>query len=199
MEELIKKYALQNAIRFNGNANPGAVIGKILGEKPELKKEIKEITKKVNEVIKEVNSLPIEKQRMLLGRISPRLLEEKRHEERKRELPAFKNAKNVVMRFEPSPSGPLHIGHAYVLSLNSEYCRKYNGKLILRIGDTNPENIYEPAYSLIEKDAKWVTKNNITKVIIQSDRLRIYYKHMEKLIDIGKAYICTCNLEEYSN
>ena len=57
MESLIKKYALQNAIRFNGTATTGAVIGHILGEKPELKKKIKEIAKKVNESVKEVNSL----------------------------------------------------------------------------------------------------------------------------------------------
>ena len=101
------------------------------------------------------------------------------------------------MRFEPSPSGPLHIGHAYVLSLNSEYCRKYKGRLILRIGDTNPGKIYEPAYKLIEEDARWVTKNNISKIIIQSGRLEIYYKYMERLIELGKAYICTCNPEKY--
>ena len=101
------------------------------------------------------------------------------------------------MRFEPSPSGPLHIGHAYVLSLNSEYCRKYKGKLILRIGDTNPENIYEPAYKLIPEDAKWLTENNISEIIIQSDRLEKYYKYMEKLLELDKAYICTCDPEEY--
>ncbi len=196
MEELIKKYALQNALKF-GKANPGAVIGKIIGEKPGLKKEIKEIAKKVNEAIKEISSLTAEEQKSLLEKIAPELLKEKKHEGRKRELPPLKNPKNVVMRFEPSPSGPLHIGHAYVLSLNSEYCKKYKGKLILRIGDTNPENIYEPAYSLIDKDAKWVTNDNIAKVIIQSSRLPIYYRYMEKLLELGKGYVCTCDPEKY--
>lgn len=196
MEKIIKKYALQNAIKF-GKANPGAVIGKILGEKPELKKDVKGIAKKVNAAIKEIQGLTVDEQKELLGKIDPELLKEKKHEERKRELPSLKNPKNVVMRFEPSPSGPLHIGHAYVLSLNSEYCKKYKGKLILRIGDTNPDNIYVPAYSLIEKDAKWVTKDNISKVIIQSYRLPIYYKYMEKLLELGKGYVCTCNPEKY--
>jgi len=197
MKELIKKYALQNAIKFNGKANPGAVIGHILAEKPKLKDNIKEIAKQVNEAIKEINKLPLEKQKELLEKQAPELLKEKKHKEKERVLPNLKNPKKVIMRFEPSPSGPLHIGHAYVLSLNSEYCKKYKGKLILRIGDTNPENIYEPAYKLIEKDAKWVTKDNISKLIIQSDRLNIYYKYMEKILDLEKAYICTCNPEEY--
>jgi glutamyl-tRNA synthetase len=196
MEELIKKYALQNAVRFNGKANPGAVIGKILGEKPELKKKVGEIAKKVNKIIKEINSLSLEEQRSLLEKEAPELLKERKRE-KKRELPNLKNVKNLVMRFEPSPSGPLHVGHAYVLSLNSEYCRKYNGKLILRIGDTNPEKIYEPAYKLIEEDAKWVTKDNISKVIIQSGRLEIYYRYMEELLKLEKAYVCTCKPERY--
>ena len=42
----------------------------------------------------------------------------------------LKNPVDVVMRFEPSPSGPLHIGHAYVLGLNYLYTKKYNGKFI---------------------------------------------------------------------
>jgi len=196
MESLIRKYALQNAIKF-GNANPGAVIGHILGEKPELKKNIKEIAKKVNGIIKEISSLSLEEQKSLLEKLSPNLLKEKKHKAKERTLPNLKNTKNLIMRFEPSPSGPLHIGHAYVLSLNSEYCRKYKGKLILRIGDTNPEKIYTPAYKLIENDAEWITKNNISKVIIQSNRLEIYYKYMEKLLDLNKAYICTCNPEKY--
>ncbi|MEA2038023.1 MAG: glutamate--tRNA ligase [Nanoarchaeota archaeon] len=197
MEELIKKYVLQNSIKFDGKPNPGAVIGKILGEKPELKKDVKDIAKKVNEAIKDISKTSIDEQREALEEISPELLKEKKHEEKKRELPDFKDTKNVVMRFEPSPSGPLHIGHAYVLSLNSEYCRKYDGKLILRIGDTNPENIYSPAYSLIEKDANWVTNDNISKVLIQSDRLEIYYKYMEKLLSLDKVYVCECDPEEY--
>jgi len=197
MKEIIKKYALQNAIRYNGKATPGAVIGHILAEDPSLKSKAKEISKQVIKEIKEINKLSIEQQRELLQKQAPELLKEKKHKEKERTLPALKNPKNVIMRFEPSPSGPLHIGHAYVLNLNSEYCRKYKGKLILRIGDTNPENIYEPAYKLIEEDANWVTKNNISKVIIQSERLEIYYKYMEKLLDLDKAYICTCNKEKY--
>lgn len=107
-------------------------------------------------------------------------------------LPKLKNVKNLVMRFEPSPSGPLHIGHSYPLGLNSELCRKYKGKMILRIGDTNPENIDENAYKLIEEDVKWLTKNNIFKVYVQSDRLDIYYKYGEEGLKKGFVYVCTC-------
>ena len=52
MKDLILKYTLQNAIRYNGKANPGAIIGKILKEKPELKSKIKEISKEIQETVK---------------------------------------------------------------------------------------------------------------------------------------------------
>ena len=197
MDKTILKYALQNAIRYNGKANPGNVIGKVIGEHPELKKQTKELAKKVQEVVKKVNSLDLDAQTKELRKVAPEMLEEKKVE--KRELKDLPNAEkgNVVMRFEPSPSGALHIGHAYVLSLNSEYCRRYDGKLILRIADTNPENIYEPVYKMIPHDARWVTKDNVSKVINQSSRLGSYYDVVEKLIDMDKAYVCTCDPEEF--
>lgn len=196
MKDLILKYSLQNAVRYNGKANPGAIIGKVLSENPSLKKDIARISKEIQKIVKEVNSMKAEEQKEKLEKLAPELLEKKK-EEKKKTLPELEDAKKVVMRFEPSPSGPLHIGHAFTLSLNSEYCRKYNGKLILRISDTNPENIYEKSYELIEKDAKWVTKDNIKVVYHQSDRLKIYYKHAEELIKKGHAYVCTCKPEDF--
>lgn len=198
IKKLIEKYALQNAVKFGGKANPGAVIGKILAEKPEMKKQIAEVSRQVIDVVKEINKIKPGLQTEMLEKKAPELLEEKK-EAKRHELPPLKNPKRVVMRFEPSPSGPLHVGHAYVLSLNSEYCRKYKGKLILRIADTNPSNIYPAAYKMIEDDARWLTKNNIHKVIIQSDRMKLYYSYAEKLIKMNRAYVCTCDAEEFRN
>jgi len=100
--------------------------------------------------------------------------------------------KKVVMRFEPSPSGALHIGHAITFLLNAEYCKKYKGKLLLRIADTNPVEIYDQAYSLIEQEAKWLTNYSFS-VKYQSDNIKEYYKYAKQLIEKGKAYVCTCS------
>ena len=197
IKKAIRKYALQNAIRYEGKANPGNIIGKVIGENPELKTKGKELMKEIQQIVKEVNKLGIEKQTAELEKLAPELLEKKAVE--KEALKPLKNAEKgkVVMRFAPSSSGPLHIGHAYVLGLNSEYCRKYKGKLIVRIEDTNPENIYPKAYEMIAEEAKWVTKNNISKVMIQSDRMETYYKHAEEVINKGHAYVCTCPAERF--
>lgn len=196
-KDTIRKFALQNAVRFEGKANPGNIIGKVIGENPELRKKGKELMKEIQEIVKEVNMLSVEDQTEQLKELAPELLEKKTVE--KEDLKPLKNAEQgkVVMRFAPSPSGPLHIGHAYALSLNSEYCRKYNGKLILRIEDTNPENIFPLAYERIPIEAQWLTKDNIAEVVIQSDRMEVYYKYAEEIIRKGHAYVCTCPAEKF--
>jgi len=198
VKEAILKHALHNALKFDGKANPGAVIGKVLSEHPELKSKIKEVSTEVATVIKDISKLSLKQIEAKLKKLAPALLDEKKKVAQKKELKPLKNVKGkVVMRFEPSPSGPMHLGHAYALTLNSEYCRKYDGKLILRIADTNPENIYEPAYDLLAEDAKWVTNNNISSVVIQSDRLGLYYDYAEKLVSMGKAYVCECDSDSF--
>ena len=198
IKEDIMNWALQNALKYGGKANQGAVIGKLLSNHPELKKELKTLGKEIIKIISEVNKLGAEKQRKELEKTAPELLEEKPKEKREG-LKPLKDAKEgkVAVRMAPSPSGPLHIGHAYGISINSEYAKMYKGKFIIRIEDTNPENIYEPAYEMIPKDADWLTKNNVSEVICQSDRLGHYYDHMEKLIAAGNAYVCTCDPDEF--
>ena len=60
MKDLILKYALKNALDYNGKANFQAVLGKILNEKPELRRNIKDLAKEINEVIKKVNSMKLD-------------------------------------------------------------------------------------------------------------------------------------------
>lgn len=196
-KKTIRNYALQNALKYGGKANPGAVIGKILTESPEAKQDIKDIQKQVMAIIQDVNKLAVEKQRQELEKNAPELLEEKKKEEKK-ELPELEPVDGkIVMRFEPSPSGPLHIGHAYVLGLNAEFCRQYKGKLILRIADTNADNIYVPAYEMIPEDARWLCGSLVKEVIVQSDNLERYYTHALTLLEKHHAYICTCSQEEF--
>ena len=164
----IRNWALQNALKYDGKANQGAIIGKLLSDNPEFKKELKTLSKEISAIIKEVNKLGVEKQRAELEKNAPELLEEKPKEKREG-LKPLKDAKEkkVALRMAPSPSGPLHIGHAYGISINSEYARMYKGKFIIRIEDTNPENIALEAYDMIENEAKWLF-GNVSSVIIQS-------------------------------
>jgi glutamyl-tRNA synthetase len=195
LEELVRKYALHNAILHDGKADSNAVIGKVLAVKPELKSEIKEVMEVIKSVVLEVNKLSLDEQRRQLESEAPELLEKKTV--KKSHLPDLPNVEGeVVMRFAPGPSGPLHIGHTRAAVLNDEYVRRYGGKYHIRLEDTNPTKIDPDAYDSILDDLKWLGIDYHV-VSIQSDRFEIYYDLAKKLIEMGKAYICTCNVEDW--
>ena len=190
-DKIIKAYALKNAIEHKGNANKNAVINSLFNEG--LKKEdIPSIIPKLQLIINEINSISLEEQKKQFESLEKFIGKRKTREG----LPELTDVKKgVIMRFAPSPSGALHIGHALTASLSYLYVKKYNGKFYIRIEDTNPENIYPPAYKMIEKESKWLFENPI--IIIQSKRMALYYKYIEKLLKKNAIYICTCSQEKF--
>jgi len=173
----------------DGKAQTGAIIGKLIADNPDVRLHMKEIMPQINKIVQRVNSLSKDEQESHLKKVFPEFFAPKEAPKPKG-LPPLPNAikGKVVMRFAPSPSGPLHIGHALAMGLNSEYCKLYKGKFLLRIEDTNPENIDPNAYDIIPEDANWATKNNVSSVVIQSDRVPIYYKRAEEVLKTGHAY-----------
>lgn len=195
IKEIDKKtraYAIKNAIAHEGKAMQGPVISSLFNEGLK-KSEVGKYAKKISEIILEVNSLSPEQQEKEFAKLKNRISERETREGLE-ELPNAK--KGVVMRFAPSPSGPYHIGHALTFCLNILYVKKYGGKLYVRIEDTNPENIYPKAYKMIEEESKWLSDNK-AKIIIQSDRMQLYYDYAEKLIRKGAAYVCTCSADKF--
>ena len=196
LDDEIRKYALKNAYQHNGKAEAGAVIGKILAEYPELRKDTKDVASKVSEIVREINSFSLDQIKTIIQDHYPEfIVKEKRIQEHR--LPDLKNVHGkVVMRMAPSPSGPLHIGHSRMAILNDEYVKRYGGSLILRIEDTNPENIDPIAYDQIPKDLEWLDVN-FDKIVIQSDRFDLYYAEARKLLKEEHAYICTCEQSDF--
>ncbi len=195
LEKTIYKYALLNANKHKGNANPGAVMGSIMSNEPALRKEAKKIGPIANNIITKINEMSLEDQKKKMNTLGIEVEKKKKEKEKGLgELPG--KHKNVIMRFAPNPSGPLHIGHARAAVPNGEYTKKYDGKLILRIEDTDPKRIYPPAYDMIQEDLKWLNID-IDEVFYQSDRFPVYYEYAEKLIEIGAAYMCTCDGEDF--
>ena len=188
-EKKMRAYALKNALAHDGKAQQGAIISSLFHEglkKTDVKKYIKQISK----TIAAVNKLSLKNQQKELEELESST-SEREVREGLQELPNVKKS-GVIMRISPAPSGPLHIGHALVFCLNMLYIEKYNGTFYVRIEDTNPENIYKPAYSMIKKESKWLSKNK-AKIIIQSERIPLYYKYAQKLINKKHAYICECS------
>ncbi len=192
LRELVLRYLLQNAVFYNGKANPGAVMGKILGANPEFRQNAAEVRRVIEEMAAEVNGMSLDEQKDMLKGKNPKMLVK---EEKKREaLPEIKSAVSgkFVTRFAPSPTGPLNLGQLLrAAMLPYMYAKKYKGKFILRIEDTDVKNISKDFYGMIMEDlmstgVKW---DKMTK---ESDSMEMYYKHAEDLIKSGKAYVCSC-------
>ncbi len=197
LEATIRKYALQNAVLYAGKANPKAVQGKVLAESLELRSRVKEVLPLIASVVEQVNSMSPEAQHKELEGIDSSMLKREKTERRigLPELPGMERGK-VVMRFAPGPSGPLHLGHTRVAILNDDYCRNYDGRFINRVEDTNPDKIDPNAYDMIPEDLEWLGVK-VHQTVIQSDRFELYYDVARNLIEMGKAYVCTCPMEEW--
>lgn len=193
--ELIEKYALQNAVKYKAAPNAGAVMGKLMGEHPELRSQAKEVSPLVKEVLAEVEKTGPKEWQERLQAIAPELLEElSERKEPDKGLPPLKDAeKGVVMRFAPNPNGPPTIGSARGIIINSEYVKRYGGKFLIRFDDTDPvkKRPMPEAYGWYLEDCEWLgAKPN--EVIIASERLPKYYEAAEELICKGGAYVCGC-------
>lgn len=110
----------------------------------------------------------------------------------------------IRVRIAPSPSGFLHVGTARTALFNYLFAKKNNGKFILRIEDTDLErsdekyvqNIYD---SLKAMGLNWDEGPDVGGPYApyrQSERLDVYTKYAEKLVESGKAYYCWCTQEE---
>ncbi len=121
-----------------------------------------------------------------------------------------KNTK-IRTRFAPSPTGELHIGGLKTALFNYLLAKKNNGSFILRVEDTDRKRLVEGAVERMIADLSWGgvkvdegmqidKKGALTEVgeygpYTQSERLDIYKKYIDQLIDTGKAYHCFCSPE----
>ncbi|MFW9930493.1 MAG: glutamate--tRNA ligase [Candidatus Thorarchaeota archaeon] len=197
---------LKNAVEFGGTPNKKAVMGKLMAERKDLRSQSKEIIPILDEVINEILSLNFEEQKKKLLQLDPTALEKKETVEEEKSLPDLPDLDQfdqVIMRLAPYPSGALHIGNARMIVLNSEYVKRYNGKLILFYDDTigSPKSLRDSpkakyvipeAYDLIKEGLDWLGVK-IDEIYYKSDRVEIFYKYCEKLIKDNMAYVCFCD------
>ncbi len=115
--------------------------------------------------------------------------------------------KKIVTRFAPSPTGFLHIGGIRTALYAWLWARKNNGEFILRIEDTDKEREVEGSVEHIMKSLSWLgvswdkgpDKQEKDMSYIQSERLDVYKKYGQKLIDKGFAYADPYTPEEVAS
>ncbi len=195
MDTFILQLALQNAIQFGGKTQVGIIMGKVISQKPEADK--KKLISEIQKVVTYVNGLSLDQQQEELEHLGGPVEKVKVIQEKK--FPELvRVGKKVVMRFAPNPSAPLHLGHLRQALWNWFFVEHYKGNYLLRFDDTDPQ-IKVPlkeAYTWIEEDLAWLGIKP-HKIIIQSQRLNIYYDYAEQLLQQGHAYICTCDINSW--
>jgi len=196
IKEIARKYALQNAVQFNGKADVKAVTGKVIAVLSKEGFSPKEIFSTVDNIVKKINLISLEEQLIELKKIAPELLkkEKKERDFTLSSLPGAEKGK-VITRFPPEPNGYLHIGHAKAAIVDFEYARMYDGKFILRFDDTNPENAKIEFYNAQKEDLIWL-EIKWDEEYNTSDNIEKHYKLAEELIKKNYAYVCQCSLEE---
>jgi len=110
----------------------------------------------------------------------------------------------VRVRFAPSPTGELHIGGVRTALFNWLFARNQDGKMILRIDDTDQQRSSQKFLQTILDSMQWLgldwdegpRAGGDFGPYFQTQRLTIYQEEVKKLLDSGKAYLCFCSPEE---
>ncbi len=102
----------------------------------------------------------------------------------------------IVTRFAPSPTGYLHIGGARTAIFNWLYARRFGGRFILRIEDTDIKRSQRHFTEAIIEDLSWLGIDWDEGPYFQSKRLDLYNEALSYLLKTGKVYRCYCTEEE---
>src|SRR5438270_13843680 len=110
----------------------------------------------------------------------------------------------VRVRFAPSPTGHLHLGHAHTALFNHHFARKHGGTHILRIEDTDVARSETRFEAQLLEDLAWLgvqfdegpQQGGPHSPYRQSERTQLYAQRAQQLIGKRKAYYCFCSAEE---
>lgn len=192
LDSIIRKHVLKNAFDY-GKANAGSVVGKVIGESPDCKKDMKGTMTRINGEIARVSKL---KKAEIEAEMASFEYVVKKEEKKGIEIPGAEMGK-VVVRYPPEPNGWPHIGHAKAFCLSWSIAQRYQGKTILRWDDTNPEAEKSEFLDSIRSGIRWLGLNWDEEKYC-SDYIPEMYKLCVRLIKQGDAYGCTCTQDEIS-
>lgn len=102
----------------------------------------------------------------------------------------------VVTRFAPSPTGPLHLGHAWSALVAHDAARAAGGRFLLRIDDIDPGRVRAHFRDAIDVDLAWLGLVPDGEPLVQSMRFPAYRAALDRLAGDGLAYPCFCTRAE---
>jgi glutaminyl-tRNA synthetase len=105
----------------------------------------------------------------------------------------------IVTRFPPEPNGYLHIGHAKAVCLDFGAAAEFGGRCHLRMDDTNPTKESMEYVESIKRDIRWLGFDWGEHFYFSADYFERMYECAERLIRMGKAYVCDLSQEEWKS
>ena len=98
----------------------------------------------------------------------------------------------IIERFAPSPTGLLHLGHAYSAWLAWKAARDGNGRFLLRLEDLDQSRVRKEYVDAIKRDLTWLGLSWDGPILMQSDRQDAYLSALDRLNALGLTYPCLC-------
>ncbi len=106
---------------------------------------------------------------------------------------------SVVTRFAPSPTGHLHLGHAYAALFAEKCARQANGRFLLRMEDIDSSRVRDEYYTAIREDLQWLGVRWDDELPTQLTRLDRYKEAIESLRSLSVLYPCFCTRKQIAN
>jgi glutamyl-Q tRNA(Asp) synthetase len=106
--------------------------------------------------------------------------------------PRPEGASAYATRFAPSPTGLLHLGHAYSALVAAERARAHGGRFLLRIEDIDTPRCRPEYEAAIYEDLAWLGLEWEEPVMRQSDRRAAHDAALKRLGEMGLLYPCRC-------
>ena len=103
---------------------------------------------------------------------------------------------NYVTRFAPSPTGPLHLGHAYSALIAWDRAKANGGQFLLRIEDGDTTRCRPEWEALIYEDLHWLGLAWPEPIARVTDRIPLYDAARNRLQNLGLLYPCSCTRKD---
>lgn len=103
---------------------------------------------------------------------------------------------SIITRFAPSPTGELHLGHAYAAKVAHDLARSANGLFYLRQEDIDRNRVKAEFYDQIKADLKWLGLIWDGEILHQSSRQQAYEAALDSLKSMDLLYPCFCTRKD---
>ena len=197
----IRRLTLENALAHDGAPRVGPILARVLATEPMLRPRAPEVQDAIAAAIGEFGTLPrSELARALEALGGPEPERSRATHSEGGEFPDLPGAEpgKVVLRMAPFPSGVLHIGHGRMLYVHQHYRERYAGRLLLVFDDTvgsEEKRVETEFFDFILEDCR-LAGVIPDEVIYKSDRIPKFYPWAERIIQLGRAYVCRCPAEQ---